>query len=416
MSADRLDTNRWRGVLAVTLVAGAVGLAANRSSLLLLAAVGVVYAAFPRVTPTPPAAVEVERRVSDPTPSEGDEVTVTVEVTNTGSRPLPDVRVVDGVPAPLTVVEDSPRHGTALRAGETATFSYVVTATTGRHRFEPARVVLRDLSGATERTFTVAAETELDVATADATAPLRSRTIDATGQIPSGAGGTGVEFHSTREYQRSDSVRRVDWKRYAKTGELATVAFREERAATVVVVVDARRAAYRGVEGDPHAVAYGVAAAERLFVAAMTGRNRVGLAGLGREPCWFAPGSGRAHRVRGQEFLATHETFGSQPPSEEPPLDEQVATLRKRLPDAAQVLLVSPLCDDVDDAVRELEARGHAVSVVSADVTRSETPGNRLATVERADRIRRLRRAGIPVHEWDPTEPLATALTGGAVA
>jgi len=414
MTGDRLDTHRWRGVLAVTLVAGALGLAADRAALLVVASVGVVYAAFPRLTPAPPAAVDVDRWVSDPTPAAGDEVSVTVAVTNSGSRFLPDVRVVDGVPAALTVVADSPRHGTALRAGETVTFSYTVTATTGRHRFEPTRIVLRDLSGATERTFTVDTETELDCSTDAETAPLRSQTIDAVGRIPASVGGTGIEFHSTRDYQRSDAMRRVDWKRYAKTGDLTTVEFREERAATVVVLVDARRDAYRAADGDPHAVAYSIAAAEHLFVAALTGRNRVGLAGLGREPCWFAPGSGRDHRVRGREFLATHPTFGSQPPATEPPLDEQMTTLRKRYPNDAQVLVVSPLCDDVDDAVRELEARGHAVSVVSVDVTRDGTPGQRLAAVERTNRIRRLRRAGIPVTDWDPSEPLAASLAAGA--
>jgi uncharacterized repeat protein (TIGR01451 family) len=408
---DRSDTNRWRGVLAVTLAAGALGLAANRANLLVLATVGVVFAAFSRATTPPSTTVDVERRVSDRAPSAGDDVSVTVTVTNTGSRFLPDVRVVDGVPSALRVVDGSPRHGTSLRAGEAATFSYTVATAAGRHHFEPTTVVLRDVSGATERTFTVATETEIDCSADTTGSPLRSQSIDAVGQIPSNVGGAGIEFHSTREYQPSDSMRRVDWKRYAKTGDLSTVEFREERAATVVVLVDARRVAYRGVDDDPHAVSYGVAAAEQLFVAALSERNRVGIAAVGREVGWFAPGAGRTHRVRGQEFLATHPAFGSHPPSSEPPLDDQVTSLRERLPTDAQVLVLSPLCDDdIVGAARAFEAQGHAVSVVSVDVTQSDTPGQRLASVERDNRVRRLRQSDIPVVEWDPANPLAATL------
>jgi uncharacterized repeat protein (TIGR01451 family) len=409
--SDLVETNRWRGVLALTLGAGALGLAANRADLLVVATVGVVYAAFPRVTSAPTASVDVDRRLSDRAPSAGDVVEVTVTVTNTGSSPLTDVRVVDGVPGALTVTDGSPRHGTSLLPGGSDTFTYTVRATAGRHRFEPATVVVRDSSGAVERTTTVTTETEIDCSTDSAESPLRSQTIDAVGQIPANVGGNGVEFHSTRDYHRSDSMRRVDWKRYAKTGELSTVDFREERAATVVVLVDARERAYRGVDDDPHAVDAAVAAAEQLFVAALERRNRVGIAGFGRETCWFAPGAGRNHRARGREFLATHPTFRSDPPSTEPPLEEQTLALRNRLPSDAQLLVLTPLCDDeVTETVRKFESEGHAVSVLTPDVTMLDSPGRRLASVERATRIRRLRQSNVPVVEWDPNRPLAATL------
>lgn len=412
--SDGVETNRWRGVLAVALAAGALGLVANRADLLLAATVGVVYAAFPRVTSTPAATVDVNRRLSQLTPHAGDTVDVTVTVTNTGSSVLPDVRVVDGVPPALTVTDGSPRHGTSLRPGGTDSFTYTVETTAGRHRFDPATVVLRDWSGASEETTTVSAETEIDCVAGENGTVLRSQTIDAVGRIPANVGGHGVEFHSTRDYQRSDSMQQVDWKRYAKTGELSTVEFRVERAASVAVLVDARRSAYRGGDEGPHAVTAAVAAAEQLFVAALARRNRVGIAGVGREACWFPTGSGRKHRARGQEFLATNPTFGTHPPSTEPPLEEQTETLRNRLPSNAQLVVVTPLCDDdIAAAARSFEADGHAVSVVSPDVTREDSPGHRLATVERTARIRRLRQSQIPVIEWDPDTPLATAVNAG---
>ncbi|QLG29730.1 DUF58 domain-containing protein (plasmid) [Halorarum halophilum] len=411
-------TNRWRGVLAFTLAAGALGLIANRASLLVLAGVGVVYAAYPRVTPTPRVELDLERRVSDSAPRQGQPVEVTVTVRNVGDRPLADVRIVDGVPPALAVTDGTPRHGTALRAGEAATFSYEMEAAEGRHLFEPTTVVVRDVSGAREGETTVTDETEIECSAEATSPPLRSQTVDAFGQIPASHGGTGIEFYSTREYQRGDSMRRIDWNRYAKRGELTTVEFREERAASVVVLVDARASAYRGGTDEPHAVSYGVAAAEQLLVASLDERNQVGIAALGRTECWLAPAAGRDHRVRAQTMLATHPAFSSQPPAadEEPPVDAQTTRLRERLPSNAQIVFVSPLCDDDAVAVaREFEAEGHSVSVVSPEVTEGGTTGRRLAAVERENRIRRLRQSDIPVTEWEPSSPLAAALANAEV-
>ncbi|MFB6165574.1 MAG: DUF58 domain-containing protein [Haloarculaceae archaeon] len=404
-------THRWRGVLAVTLVAGAVGLAAQRQRLLLLAAVGVVYAAYPRTTRTPHPAVDLDREVRTRTPGANEDVTVTVTVRNASDRTLADVRVVDGVPPALTVTDGIPRHGTALRAGESDSFSYAVRAVEGRHTFDAATVAVRDVSGGTEREFAVAAETELDCTTELPELPLGDRTIDAVGRIRSRTAGTGTEFSRTREYRRGDAMSRVDWNRYARTGDLTTVEYREERAGTVLLAVDARRVAYRSAPGEPHAVSRAVDAADRLLVALLRDRNRVGVAGLAPEACWIPPGTGRDHRIRARQALATHPAFASRRPDAAVDLEAQSRRLRGRLAGDAQIVLLSPLCDDdVVATVRRFVAHGHAVSVVSPDATGSETSGQRLAAVERSNRVRRLRRAGVRVVEWPSDRPLAAAV------
>ncbi len=82
-----------------------------------------------------------------------------------------------------------------------------------------------------------------------------------------------------------------------------------------------------------------------------------------------------------------------------------------RLPDAAQVVLLSPLCDDaIVETARRLDAYGHRVGVISLDVTGDESVGQRLADVERENRLSALRRSGLPVVEWEPQTPLAAAL------
>ncbi|WP_254663074.1 DUF58 domain-containing protein [Haladaptatus sp. W1] len=290
------ETHRWRGVIALSLAAGAVGLAVDRPSMLLLAVVGVVFAAYPRVVADPEPKLRLERRLSNSTPRPGDEVTVTVTVTNEGGF-LPDVRIVDGVPALLSVSGGSPRNGAVFWPGRSVRFSYRIQAKHGKHPFEPATVVARDLSGAREAETTVAADTELDCTATGAEGPLRDKTLDQVGRIVAQKGGSGIEFHRTREYRAGDAMHRIDWNRYARTGSLTTVEYREENAATVVVLVDARQVAYRATTDEPHAVAYSVSAAEQLLASLHRDRNLVGLAAFGREQCWLEPGAGRSHRA-----------------------------------------------------------------------------------------------------------------------
>lgn len=406
---DVTETRRWRGVVAIPLAAGAVALVADRPSLLLVGGVGVVFALYARMAWVPEPRLELERRVSELRPGAGEAVTVTVSVTNVG-RPLPDLRVVDGVPPALAVVEGSPRCGAVLRSGETVTFSYTLETRPGRHCFEPATVVARDLSGALEVERTVSAETELACASDASDATLRAMTTEFVGRVLSDAGGSGVEFDRTRRYRRGDALSHVDWKGYARTGTRTTVEYRREQSATVVVLVDAREAAYRAAGEEPHAVACSVAAAEELAVTLGERRNRVGVAGFGDEFCWLAPGAGRDHLAEVRRLLTSHRTFSAHPPEAEPSLAEQCGELRTRLPADAQVVLLSPLCDAaIERTARRLDASGNAVSVLSPDPTSSATLGQRLAAVERENAVCALRRAGIPVVEWSPGTPVASA-------
>ncbi|WP_435178954.1 DUF58 domain-containing protein [Halorussus sp. AFM4] len=409
------ETRRWRGVVAVALLVGGVGVIADRADLVLVSVVGVAFAVYPRLSPAPPSApdLEIERRLSDHAPDPGSEVEVGVTVRNVGDDALADARIVDGVPPALTVTDGSPRYGGPLRPGDEVSFDYAVRAEEGKHGFEPATVVVRDVSGAREVESRVEAETEIDCTAARETPPKRDLAVRDAGELLTDTGGAGIEFHQTREYRAGDAMSRIDWKRFARVGELTTVEYREERSAAVVLVVDARAPAYRAASDGPHAVVRSVAAAQRLVGALLGERNRVGVAALGREDCWLAPGAGSEHRARAERLLATHPAFAAAPPGEDdcPPVEDQVTRLRRQLPGDAQVLLLTPLCDDgAVTAASTLEAHGHRVTVVSPDATDDATPGRRLAATERDNRVASLRRRRIPVVDWADDEGLVAAV------
>jgi uncharacterized repeat protein (TIGR01451 family) len=421
-------TRRWRGIVAVALFVGGVGVVAARPLVLLLGVVGAAFAAYPHLTTTPEVHLDIERRFSEDSPDDGDEVTVTVRLQNTGDSTLTDLRVVDGVPPMLSVTDGSPRHAAVLRPGRTTAFDYTVVAERGRHRFEPATVIARDVAGTREVETTVDTETELACTESVPEVPLRRQTERHSGRIITDEGGSGIEFHQTREYRHGDPMSRIDWKRHAKTGELTTIEFREERTASVVLLVDASADAYRARRADEqNAVAHSLAGAEQMLSALSNTRNFVGVAGVGRAFVWLAPGTGPEHGDAAKTLLATSPTFSTIPPSadagtpdtenessedSEWDLPSQHAELQRRLGSNAQVVLLSPLTTpDVVTMALGLEANGTRVTVVSPNVTTDATLGGRLAATERDNRIRALRESRIPVVDWDPdSEQLGTEL------
>jgi uncharacterized repeat protein (TIGR01451 family) len=447
------ETGRWTGVGALALLSGAVGVVVEQPGVLLLSVVGVTYAAFAfRARPVRPD-LAFERRLSvrdgddttdgddtagggadDPsddgagsedgspsvTASPGDVVEVTLTVENAGEETVSDCRIVDGVPPGLTVVEGSPRLGTALRPGKTATLTYAVEAARGDHEFGPTQVLVRDASGANERDSEV--ETpgritcfpELDDA---GTVPLYGAATRYTGRVSTETGGDGLEFYATREYRPGDPPNRVDWNRHARTRELATLLFREERAATVVLLVDTRTTAFQAPgPGEPHAVARSVEAAGRVFESLLAGGDRVGLASFGPRSCWVAPGAGNTHREQVRRALATSPAFAYEVPDEQFLPSARLADIRRRAPVDAQFVLFTPLTDDyVETVARRLQAHGYPVTVVSPDVTTGGSLARRLVQVERQTRLNALREADIRVVDWDPGEELAVALQRASV-
>jgi uncharacterized repeat protein (TIGR01451 family) len=413
------ETTRWRGVKGVALLSIGVGIVSKQPSVLLAGVAGLGFAGYAQSGSAGAVDLAVERRLSETRPRPGEEVRVTVEVENAGEETLADLRVVDGVPPALTVVEGSPRMGVALRPGKAARFTYTAVARPGEHEFDPVTVLARDATGAIEQEFTLRESTTLVCLPAmrpAATTPLRPQGTGFAGQVRADAGGGGTEFHTTREYRHGDPLNRIDWNRRARTGELATMEFREERLAKVQVVVDTRAGArYSPPEATLSTLDYSVYAAGRLFTALLNGGNQVGIAAASPARYWLAPGTGDEHRARAREALARDRAFSLTAPDGEFYSLPWLRNLRRRLDGDAQVVVVSSLCDDIGALLaRWVEGYGYPVTVVAPDPTGDRTTGQRLARIERALRVAELRAQGVRVVDWEWGEPLDVALLRAA--
>lgn len=475
-----LRVARWHGALVAALFASSLGLYVGTHVFFLLATIPLAYVVYGLLTGLGPPSLSVSRAVSQEHTDPGTPVTVQLTVENTGDRPIPDLRVLDTLPDDVTVTDGSPTACVALRPGEAVTLEYDVLPTRGTHEFGTVIVRGRSLAG------TVVGTTELDPEGTEEIVcdtllqqfPLQDQTTPYAGMHPTDDGGRGVEFHEVREYRRGDPMSQIDWHRLARTGDLATVNFREERAASIVFVIDERNTvALRSPQGGPSATDLSIYAAAQGFVTLTETGHEVGLTTLsarsGRD--WVPPGRGDATEAAAADLFQRLQGGDSDQPVPGAPTtrqdgasaggdgapargdgddDQSVAAdgagadgvgpdaggdstasdlkdwddtdstdgrrlglrLAERLPSYTQVVLCTPLVDDVPIAVAEtLLANDHAVTVLSPDVTRpagggNPTPGQAVMDLSRRTRLHELTGLGIPTTDWRTDQALQVAL------
>ncbi len=152
----------------------------------------------------------------------GEEVPVTIEITNTSLLPVPWLQVVDSIPLVLRTAP-ALRAAFPLGAGATRRLSYRVRgARRGFYHLGPVRLRMGDVLGLYLRQLT-APPAELTVF--PRVVPLHELGLPA--QLPFGPlpanlrrGEDPARPAGVRPYQASDGVRRLDWKSTARQGEL----------------------------------------------------------------------------------------------------------------------------------------------------------------------------------------------------
>ncbi|SEW22175.1 DUF58 domain-containing protein [Halobacterium jilantaiense] len=402
-------TGRWRPAAAAALFVVALGVYVADAAVLLAAVVPAAYAAYPSLVRPPSPAVSVERTVADCSPDAGEPVAVSLRVRNDGTSPLAAVAVADDQPETLGVNGDS-RLATPLAPGESVTLEYEVTARYGVHEWGSPSVVVRDRSGGHETARSpVAGGDDRIECRPTVPGPLCRAGAPRSGRRASDARGAGSEFGHVREYRHGDAPARVDWRRFAATGDLRTVVSPVAQRGALVVCVDAREAAYRERAGDhPTAVAHAATAGRAVAAAAAKRGVQVGAAAFGAQFDWAAPTGGRFERSPAATVLDDRVADWQSEGRETREGWQQ--SLRSLLPAGATIVFSTPLSDGAVAAFARRLATDRSVVVVSPDVTRSDTAGARAARLERRHRIRTLRNEGVPVVDWRPPAPLAAAV------
>jgi uncharacterized protein (DUF58 family) len=190
------------------------------------------------------ADLRVRRRLLSPVHHE--DRPIDVEMTLEGDPRGLDVALEDVAPAGLRLEGGVPPGGGLL--------AYRATRH-GSHRFERARLRLRDPGGLFEETRLVDAPATVQVLVGldrlrEARAAARRRQIQASRADPLGRLFREFEFEGLRAYAGGDRLRDIDWKRTARFERMMTKTYEKELESTLLVLLDAGRT-MRARRGGP---------------------------------------------------------------------------------------------------------------------------------------------------------------------
>ena len=416
---------RYRGMLSCALLIIVAGVFVGDRWTILLAGVPLFFIAFDAISGVPSPRLAIEREITPTKPIPDDPVTVELTVRNEGSTTVPDARFGDGLPEELVVTEGSASGAAALPPGGSKTVTYTVRAQRGTHQFEPPRVRVRGTAAGSYRDLRpeVDGDASFSARIFLEEAPTVRETSTLVGAVTSDSGGSGIEFHTVRNYRPGDPVNRIDWRRVARDGTLSTINFRERGGLSVVVVADCRRdvdtVERTGSASDRTLCLY---AADRIVTSLASEGHETGFLAVSADAVpWISPGTSDVQARARQALRATEgrENWDGGRLRIENPTDGAVIAERllTRIQPGTQLVVATPLADDeLLDLVTELRVHGHRVTVLTPDIGDRDSPGSRLAGVERETRITRLRDSGATVVDWSRSDPLPVALsavTGG---
>ncbi len=232
--------------------------------------------------------------------------------------------------------------------------------------------------------------------------------------------GDGEELHDVNLFTTGDRLRRIDWRTSARRGvqdgrlqDLYVRRTQSTAEATVVLVIDSRDdvgpdvATWAGgrevLTSDVTSLDIAREAAASLARVYLGQGDRVGLEDLGLRRRPVRPGGGRRHLERVVRRLALSAPEGTPRPRVRPP----------QVPSGALVVVLSTFLDD-EAATMALTWRhaGHRVVAVDvlppvrgAEMSVRLLMAYRMVSLQRQDRLTRLRRGGVEVVRWAADGP-----------
>lgn len=417
------NQHRYQGTIAGALLLVLVGVYLGEPWIVVLAGIPLGFLIFGAISGVPEPAISVEREISPTQPLPTETVTVRLTVTNEGKTNISDLRLIDSVPETLSVTDGSAAVSTALVPGQSETLTYVLETKRGTHSFAPPDIRVRGLAANTHREISpsVTGDTEFEAHLFFEEPPTVRETATLVGAVTSDNAGSGVEFHTVRQYRPGDPVNRIEWRRFARDDELATVNFKEYGGLSICVLVDCR--AKGDVLPSPSHLASSDLcryAADRIVRASTNTGHRTGLGIFESSFPWVSPDISNVyvHARSALEAVADGNTWDGLKLQPDTMSDATtlVDIVTNRLQARTQVVIVTPLGDDVPvEFAQQLVARNYRVHVVSPGPGVEETPGTRLIRAERSTRIQNLRTGGVTVIDWDRTEQLPVALSTATV-
>lgn len=328
----------------------------------------------------------------------------------------PSLEIFLSLPESFVFVDGTRHLAISLGAGETFERTLVVRSTArGRAVVGPFHLRLTDHSGLHVEEALVTSPVVIETYPRIPEIrhlPRPARTRSSFGNLVSARRGTGLEPADIRAFVPGDRVRHINWPVSLRLGRLHVTEFHREQNADIVLLLDTLAETGAHPHSSVDACVRAVAALASGYLAE---KDRVGLVEFGGYLRWLKPATGQRQLTKLlQAAVAADQVFTHAARD----LDYVPATA---LPRQALVIAISPVIDErFTNAALELVGRGYDVvllAVSAVALTRRVLPDTAMGDVacalwqlELSDRLQHLRRSGIAVAEWQPDEPLDTAL------
>jgi len=224
--------------------------------------------------------------------------------------------------------------------------------------------------------------------------------------------GPGMEFYSLREYLSTDSMRSINWKAFARTGDLMVNQKTRDAVTDFFIILDTREVSRIGtVLKNP--LEMGSSAAASISSHFLKRKDSVSLVTYGERMDFLPADSGDKQNYKILSRLSSVYPSGSMP------LQAVTNALAPRISRGSPVFIISSLEGDGTTlpAIRSLSANGHEVIVLSPSsvdlerlVSRIPRMSYEVLKLERQNRLTAVSGYGAKVIDWMPDIELSQAL------
>ena len=361
--------------------------------------------------------LEINREVSAVNVYKGDDINVILTITNKSYRRTQQLEVFDNVPHEMKMRKGINLMRMNLGPGQSATIRYTVRCLLrGHYTIGPTSIRYRNAFNLFVSETSIGDRSDITVfpQVRDVEEALIRSDVPKmyTGATTLKTPGQGMEFYALREYFPGDSFRSINWKAFARTGELMVNEKTRDAVTDVFIILDTRDVARIGtVLKNP--LEMGTVAAASIANYFIKRRDSVSLVTYGERMDFLPPETGDKQHYKVLSQLAAVESKGSMP------LQAVTNALSPRISRGSPVFIISSLEGDGTtlSAIRNLSGKGHEVIVLSPSsidlerlVSRIPRMAYEVLKLERQNRLTAISGYGAKVIDWTPSVELSQAL------
>ncbi|MCH2259528.1 MAG: DUF58 domain-containing protein [Candidatus Thalassarchaeum betae] len=347
----------------------------------------------------------------------GDDVIVELTISNNSYRRTQQLEVFDNVPHEMKMRQGINQMRMNLGPGQSTRIKYRVRCPLrGHYTLGPVSVRYRNAFNLFANESKVQDRTDITVfpqVREIEEALLRSDVPKMyTGATTLKTPGPGMEFYSLREYLPGDAFRSINWKAFARTGELMVNEKTRDAVTDVFIILDTRDVSRIGtVLKNP--LEMGTIAAASVSNYFIRRRDSVALVTYGDKMDYLPPETGDKQGYKVLSNLAAVRAKGSMP------LQAVTNAMSSRMSRGSPVFIISSLEGDGTTlpAIRNLAGRGHEVIVLSPSsidlerlISRIPRMSYEVLKLERQNRLTAISGYGAKVIDWMPDVELSQAL------